>query len=830
VPVTDTARPEDLLTRVGLFSTLGRVELAKLAAYLEPVEVQTGREVFRQGEAGDSLYIVTEGALGVFVASGDGRSALRVSTLAPGDLFGEMALFTGEPRSATVLADRPSTVLQLPRERFLLLVRREPAISLTIVATLSERLRTANQARVEHADFVAAAIEQALRRLPGERREAVLEASLLETMTPAGLRALFGSRAEPVAADLAALGVDGSAGRVTVRGLREWFERELGLDGVSARASSVAARLAHAGFWNDALGVLARVSTPALFAETLGRALRAVPALDADHARRWIERVDDDRASRNGDLALTRALLHEARGDAPRALGVLRRALGVALVGTDPATGQRLAAEIARLSNSRAADVAVGLRPASDTPPSPGWRRLPALLSLGAAGLATVIAAWPGAGALWTFVWLLATAIALLMSRVVPDFAVALALITGWVLLGVAKTPAALAGFASKEWLFVVATYGLAAATARSGLLYRIGLLLVRRLPHGVIWQTATLLLTGLVLTPLVPSSTGRASLTSPLALAVAEALRLPERGRSAALLGLGTWVGSGPLMFAFLNGSGTCLLAWGLLPEASRARFSWVGWFVAAAPLAVGLAVASLVVLRAMLRPEPVAELPLRRVSLQVAMLGPVAPREMGTIAILVVTVGGWVAAPWLGLDLATVALLGLLATVALGTFDRVALQSLDWSFLIFFGTVLTVGRLGATVGLDRAAAATVDRLLGTAQPGPLLFVLTVAGVSLVTRLVLDQDLTVVLVGITLLPVASRVGVEPWVVVIALLATSVAWFLPSQTPSYLVAQSASEGRLFSHEQAQRFAVAYAALTLLGLALSVPYWRLLGLV
>jgi hypothetical protein len=122
------------------------------------------------------------------------------------------------------------------------------------------------------------------------------------------------------------------------------------------------------------------------------------------------------------------------------------------------------------------------------------------------------------------------------------------------------------------------------------------------------------------------------------------------------------------------------------------------------------------------------------------------------------------------------------------------------------------------------------VDRLLGTAQPGPLLFVLTVAGVSLVTRLVLDQDLTVVLVGITLLPVASRVGVEPWVVVIALLATSVAWFLPSQTPSYLVAQSASEGRLFSHEQAQRFAVAYAALTLLGLALSVPYWRLLGLV
>ena len=105
----------------------------------------------------------------------------------------------------------------------------------------------------------------------------------------------------------------------------------------------------------------------------------------------------------------------------------------------------------------------------------------------------------------------------------------------------------------------------------------------------------------------------------------------------------------------------------------------------------------------------------------------------------------------------------------------------------------------------------------------------LAVAGVSLLIRLVLDQDLTVVLVGVTLLPVAPRIGVEPWIVVIALLATSVAWFLPAQTPSYLVAQSASEGRLFSHAQAQRFAFAYTALTLLGLVLSVPYWRLLGL-
>ena len=229
------------------------------------------------------------------------------------------------------------------------------------------------------------------------------------------------------------------------------------------------------------------------------------------------------------------------------------------------------------------------------------------------------------------------------------------------------------------------------------------------------------------------------------------------------------------------------------------------------------------------MFRPEPLAQLAAQRVNLQVAALGRVTPREIGTMIILALTVAGWIAAPWIGLDLAVIALVGLLAAVALGTFDRAALQSLDWGFLVFFGVVLAVGRLSVTVGLDRIAGTVVDRVLGSAQPGPLLFLLAVAVTGLVVRLALDQELAVVLLSVTLLPVATRVGVEPWLVVVALLTTSVAWFLPSQTPSYLVAQSASEGKLFAHAQAQRFAVAYTLLALTGLALCVPYWRALGL-
>src|SRR5262249_38394381 len=158
---------------------------------------------------------------------------------------------------------------------------------------------------------------------------------------------------------------------------------------------------------------------------------------------------------------------------------------------------------------------------------------------------------------------------------------------------------------------------------------------------------------------------------------------------------------------------------------------------------------------------------------------------------------------------DLASVALLGLLGVAALGVFDGPALQALDWSMLLFFGVVLGLGRLASSLGVDAAAGSLVQRLLGERRPGPLGMVLAVAVVGVALRLVVGQDLTVLPAGLALIPVGTAAGVEPWSVTIALLATSVVWFLPFQTSAYMVARSASEDRLFSHEQARRFALAY---------------------
>jgi len=493
----------DLLARVELFTALDRLALARLAASVDVVGIPAGAPVCSQGEGADALYVVFRGTCGVFVSSAAGHGETRLGTLTAGDYFGEMGLITGDPRSTSVRADADAEVLRLERDQFLELFRREPAVAETIIATLSRRLRGADVARLESGQAIAQNVEMALGRLPEGRRRRVLEASMLDTPSPAVLQTVFADDANEVATDLRELGATaGDLGAPIRSALKQRLESEAGAQRQRQFAHEAAARLVHAQCWEEALSLLARYGSGSDWLAALSQAVRAVPRLERGQAMAWVERISDEEASADPELALARAALYEERGDAAAAANVLRRALGGALVGNDSASAQRLTVEVARLAPDGALPGLGGLRYgiSAGAPGArpPSGRTL--LVIAAAAGLigagAFVAASQPG----WAFLFFLVAAVVIRLDDTLPDFAVGFGLIALWILAGLAAPSVAVAGFASMEWLFVVAVLGLSAAIARSGFLLRVGLVVVRRMPPGLLWQAGGLLLTGILL------------------------------------------------------------------------------------------------------------------------------------------------------------------------------------------------------------------------------------------------------------------------------------------------------------------------------------------
>ncbi|UCE64276.1 MAG: cyclic nucleotide-binding domain-containing protein, partial [Nitrospirota bacterium] len=132
------------LASTELFQTLDESILDEITTQVEVIRVPGGDSLFRQGDAGDSLYIVIHGRLRVIVRREDNQEE-TVAELGREEMVGEMALLTGENRSATVRALRDTTLIRLSNEGCYYIAERHPFIVLQMARTLARRLANRNR-------------------------------------------------------------------------------------------------------------------------------------------------------------------------------------------------------------------------------------------------------------------------------------------------------------------------------------------------------------------------------------------------------------------------------------------------------------------------------------------------------------------------------------------------------------------------------------------------------------------------------------------------------------------------------------------------------------
>ena len=124
----------ELIRQVPLFSHCTKKELAAIATLADEVSLQQGTKLTREGEAGREFVVIADGAAEVT------KNGRRINQLGAGDFVGEIALLSGQPRTATVTTTEDSRVLVLTDRAFRRLTREMPSVQSSIVTALSERL------------------------------------------------------------------------------------------------------------------------------------------------------------------------------------------------------------------------------------------------------------------------------------------------------------------------------------------------------------------------------------------------------------------------------------------------------------------------------------------------------------------------------------------------------------------------------------------------------------------------------------------------------------------------------------------------------------------
>ncbi len=132
---THTDEKLELLKRVPLLSGLGRREIEEVGRLAEEIDVPSGKVLMREGDPGREFFVLVKGQVGIE------RGGKQLRTIEGGDFFGEIALLSEGPRSATATTSADSKLLVLGHREFHSLMDQFPAIRTCVLEALAKRIR-----------------------------------------------------------------------------------------------------------------------------------------------------------------------------------------------------------------------------------------------------------------------------------------------------------------------------------------------------------------------------------------------------------------------------------------------------------------------------------------------------------------------------------------------------------------------------------------------------------------------------------------------------------------------------------------------------------------
>lgn len=414
---------------------------------------------------------------------------------------------------------------------------------------------------------------------------------------------------------------------------------------------------------------------------------------------------------------------------------------------------------------------------------------------------------------------------------VFPHWITTVTMLLLWVVLGRIPFGKAFASYTSTTVWLIIGAFCLAAAVTKTGLFNRITLGMIRIFSPTFSGQLLALLLVGTLCAPLIPSAAAKAVLGATLAQKTADAMLYPAGSRQRCGLFMAAFIGFCITTPAFMSGSVFTYSLLGALTPESRAAVSWGSWLAAMLPWLLVILVGAYIFIRLTAAPAKGAAGVTREYAREeFAKLGPMSGPERKAMLLLTAAVSLWVLQDVVGVDAAVTAMGAAVLCFAWGLLEGKEISTaVPWALILHIGGVINLGSILPAVGLDSWIQELVLPLFRHVSTPAAAIAATALLVLLVRTVMVSQNAVVVMLTALLAPLLAVSGVGEWAVGLVILATGSCWLLPFQNTVFISAMACTEDTL-THGQTVKYAVFYELSSLAAFLLSIPYWRLLGLI
>lgn len=420
----------------------------------------------------------------------------------------------------------------------------------------------------------------------------------------------------------------------------------------------------------------------------------------------------------------------------------------------------------------------------------------------------------------------------LLITQVMADWVIMLIVMAACVIFNVGTLQTTFAAFSQSTVWLVIGVLTMALGIANSGLMTRISAKIMSWAPSSYPGMVGAMMITGLILTPLIASTTAKATLLGPLTSKVTEQAGLKERSRAAVGLFTATFMMTYIVGNAFLSGSANVGIMMGFMKLAKP--LSWTGWFAACSIWFIMLVVGTYLFCVIYCKPK---EGEMREISKEyfkenLKALGPITMKEKLTAVIIVLSLVGWITSSITKLDAGMVALVATALLAIIGVFNVTDFTAkTSWNLIVFVGALLGVASFLQSLGIGTWLASLLGPFLSPMVSNPWIFIPVICIASYLIRTVVISQLASLAIALAIFgPLMPAAGISMFILVFVWYMTGNIWNTNYQNPVINGVVAAAGNKYVQFEDFRVASVLYMILCIVGFTASIPLWRLIGLI